>query len=63
MNHVSTARGNDAIEKIEDGMKQARDRLQRVDKQVVRFAKEQPLAAAFSALAVGFILGRFFSKL
>ena len=63
MNQISTARGNEAIEKIEDGMKQARDRLQRIDKQVVRFAKEQPLAAAFSALAVGFILGRLFSKL
>ena len=63
MNQISSARGNEAIEKIEDGMKQARDRLQRVDKQIVRFAKEQPLVAAFSALAVGFVLGRFFSKL
>lgn len=63
MNQINPVRGNDAIEKIEDGMKQARDRLQRVDKQIVRFAKEQPLVAAFSALAVGFVLGRFLSKL
>jgi ElaB/YqjD/DUF883 family membrane-anchored ribosome-binding protein len=62
MNQIST-RGNEAIEKIEDRMKQARQSLQRVDKQVVRFAKEQPLAAAFAALAVGFVLGRVFSKL
>jgi hypothetical protein len=63
MNQISTASGNEAIEKIEEGMRQARDRLQRVDKQIVRFAKEQPLVAAFSALAVGFIVGRFLSKL
>jgi ElaB/YqjD/DUF883 family membrane-anchored ribosome-binding protein len=63
MNQISTARGNEAIERIEDGMKQARDRLQRVDKQIVRFAKEQPIAAAFAALAVGFVLGRVISKL
>jgi hypothetical protein len=63
MNQINTPRGNDAMEKIEDGMKHARERFQRVDKQIVRFAKEQPLAAAFSALAVGFILGRVFSKL
>ena len=63
MNQISSARGNEAIEKLEDGMRQARDRLHRVDQQIVRFAKEQPLVAAFSALAVGFIVGRLLSKL
>ncbi len=63
MNQISTARGNEALEKIEEGMREARDRLQRVDQQIVRFAKEKPLVAVFSALAVGFVVGRIFSKL
>jgi len=63
MNHIGTTRGNEAIERIEDGMKQARDRLRRVDQRIVRFAREQPLVAAFSALAVGFVAGRILSKL
>lgn len=63
MNQISTSRGNEAIERIEEGMREARDRLQRVDQQIVRFAKEKPLIAVVSALAVGFVMGRIFSKI
>jgi ElaB/YqjD/DUF883 family membrane-anchored ribosome-binding protein len=63
MNQISTSRSNQAIEKIEEGMREARDRLQRVDQQIVRFAKEKPLIAVVSALAVGFVVGRIFSKI
>lgn len=62
MNQISTARSNEAIEKLEEGMRQARDQIDRLDRQIVRFAREQPIAAAFSALAVGFIIGRLVSK-
>jgi len=63
MNQISTSRSNEAIEKIEERMREARDRLQRVDQQIVRFAKEKPLIAVVSALAVGFVVGRIFSKI
>ncbi len=63
MNQISTARGNEAIEKIEDGVRQAREQMQRVDEKLVRFAKEKPVLAVFSALAVGFVVGRFISRL
>ena len=41
----------------------ARAQLKRTDQQIVRFAKEKPLLAAFSALAVGFVLGRVISRI
>ncbi|HEX3595337.1 MAG TPA: hypothetical protein VHU80_09555 [Polyangiaceae bacterium] len=63
MNQISQAKTSEAIEKIEDSVRQAREQIQRVDQKIVRFAKEQPLVAAFSALAVGFVVGRFLSKL
>jgi ElaB/YqjD/DUF883 family membrane-anchored ribosome-binding protein len=63
MNQMSTTRSREAIEKVEDGIRQARAQLRRTDQQIVRFAKEKPLLAVFSALAAGFVLGRIISRL
>jgi ElaB/YqjD/DUF883 family membrane-anchored ribosome-binding protein len=63
MNQISTTRSREALEKVEDGMREARVQLRRADEQLVRFAREKPLVATFSALAVGFVIGRIISKL
>jgi ElaB/YqjD/DUF883 family membrane-anchored ribosome-binding protein len=62
MNQMSVTRGREAIEKMEDGVRRARVELRRADERLVRFARDQPLVAAFSALAVGFLLGRLFAR-
>jgi len=62
MNQISVTRGREAVEKMEDGVRRARVELRRADERLVRFARDQPLVAAFSALAVGFFLGRLFAK-
>lgn len=62
MNQISVNRGREAIEKVEDGMRRARVELRRADARLVQFAREQPLVAAFSALAVGFFLGRLLAR-
>ncbi|HEX4339481.1 MAG TPA: hypothetical protein VH062_26425 [Polyangiaceae bacterium] len=63
MNQISTAGASEAMEKLEGGVRQAREQIQRADEKLVRFAKEKPLVAAFSALAVGFVVGRFLSRI
>jgi ElaB/YqjD/DUF883 family membrane-anchored ribosome-binding protein len=62
MNQISVTRGREALEKMEDGMQKARVELRRVDERLVRFARDQPLVATFSALAVGFLLGRLLAR-
>jgi len=62
MNQISVTRGREAVEKMEDGVRRARVELRRADERLVRFARDQPLAAAFSALAVGFLLGRLLAR-
>jgi hypothetical protein len=36
--------------------------VQRIDQRMTRFARQQPVLAAFSAMAVGFVVGRFVAK-
>lgn len=62
MNQISVTRGREAVEKVEDGVRRVRVELRRADERLVRFAREQPLVAAFSALAVGFLLGRLLAR-
>jgi len=62
MNEMSATRSREAIETVEDGVKRARAQLRRTDEQIIRFAREKPLVAAFSALAVGFVIGRIISR-
>jgi len=62
MNQISVTRGREAVEKVEDGIRRARVELRRADERLVRFAREQPLVATFSALAIGFLLGRLLAR-
>ena len=36
--------------------------IQRVDQRIQRFARAQPVVAAFAAATVGFLIGRFVAK-
>jgi ElaB/YqjD/DUF883 family membrane-anchored ribosome-binding protein len=62
MNQISVTRGREAVESMEDGVRRMRVELRRADERLVRFARDQPLAAAFSALAIGFLLGRLLAR-
>jgi ElaB/YqjD/DUF883 family membrane-anchored ribosome-binding protein len=62
MNQVSTARSKEALMKVEDGFRQAGERIRMADDRLVRFARQKPLAAALAALAVGFVVGRLVSR-
>ena len=62
MNQISTARSREALMRVEDGFRQFGEQIRRADDRLVRFAKQRPLAAAFAALAVGFVFGRLVSR-
>ena len=62
MNQVSSARSREALIRVEDGFRQVGEQIRRADDRLVRFAKQRPLAAAFAALAVGFVFGRLVSR-
>ena len=62
MNQVSTASSREAIMRVEDGFRQMGKQIRRADDRLVRFARQKPLAAAFAALAVGFVVGRLLSR-
>ena len=62
MNDVSTARTREALTRVEHGFRQAGEQIRRADVRLVRFARQKPLAAAFAALAVGFVVGRLVSR-
>jgi ElaB/YqjD/DUF883 family membrane-anchored ribosome-binding protein len=63
MNQVSTAHGpREGIMRVEDGFRQVSEQIRRADDRLVRFARQKPLAAAFAALAVGFLVGRLVTR-
>jgi ElaB/YqjD/DUF883 family membrane-anchored ribosome-binding protein len=62
MNQVSTARGREAIMRVEHGFRQVGEQIRSADDRLLRFARQKPLAAAFAALAVGFVFGRLVSR-
>jgi ElaB/YqjD/DUF883 family membrane-anchored ribosome-binding protein len=43
-------------------MDDARREVAAIDRRVQRFTRQKPLAAAFAALAVGFVIGRLVSR-
>jgi ElaB/YqjD/DUF883 family membrane-anchored ribosome-binding protein len=48
--------------RVQHGVREANRRLVTADRNLKRFVRAQPLAAAFCALAAGFILGRLVSR-
>ena len=49
--------------RLEQGIRDANLRLSRIDRDVQRFVRRKPLAAALTALAIGFVIGRLASKI
>jgi len=49
-------------EQLKEGVRRAKTEISRLDERIINFARAQPLAAALSAVAAGFILGRLFSR-
>jgi ElaB/YqjD/DUF883 family membrane-anchored ribosome-binding protein len=62
MNQMRISDGQQLKERLQNGVAHAGDGVVRVDRQLQHFVRTQPLAAAFAALTVGFVLGRIFSK-
>jgi hypothetical protein len=62
MNQMRISDTQELKERLQNGVAHAGDGVARVDRQLQHFVRAQPLAAAFAALTVGFVLGRIFSR-
>jgi ElaB/YqjD/DUF883 family membrane-anchored ribosome-binding protein len=47
---------------VEGRLRDVNREVSRLDRRVKQFVRQKPLAAAFAALAVGFVLGRLVSR-
>lgn len=49
--------------RVEERLRNATQRLSSLDREIQRFARRKPLTAAFTAMAIGFLIGRMASRL
>jgi ElaB/YqjD/DUF883 family membrane-anchored ribosome-binding protein len=62
MNQIAQDRTLHLKHAVEGGLRDASREMYRLDRRVQQLVRQKPLAAAFAALAAGFLLGRLVSR-
>ncbi|HEX4475609.1 MAG TPA: hypothetical protein VH142_11060 [Polyangiaceae bacterium] len=60
--HETSHESAELIDAARENLMRAGANIQKFDQRMQRFARQQPVAAAFAALTVGFLVGRFVAK-